>query len=509
MEHLNAPAVLVPLLVIAWFTRELWPLLRRTMTAEPASVPEPEPLVKADFLSAATIAVAFYLLCLWRLATPQITYFDEVHHVRSAMEYLWGQPPHEWSHPPFAKLIMAASLRMFDVSFNPTEGVWSADTHYPDRVPIAWRFPAVCFGTLALLGTFALTRTLFNSRSVATAATTLLALDGVFFVHSRIGMTNIFTVCFIVYGTLGTWLCLKRADRRWLLLSGVALGLALCTRWSSLWAWGLNGLLLIWHLVRVEIPRWQQEKRSIPLELARWAVTVGAAMLLLPLALYLVSYIPFVLQGTGDWQTKLLSSGEKGTPDWSRVFERNHYAHGHGWYKVLNQQKDMWNYHAEIKDTHPYSAPWWSWPLMLRPTWYHFHGANNSSTGIWAIGNAVLWWTSVPVLAATALLAVRERIHALGVVSLLGFGMWLCWGIKARPLVFTHYYFEAIPFACIALAYLGWRLWQSGDESARRFVSTIAKLAGFWFIFYYPLLSAQPIPDWYFRLHLWLDRIWV
>jgi hypothetical protein len=30
-----------------------------------------------------------------------------------------------------------------------------------------------------------------------------------------------------------------------------------------------------------------------------------------------------------------------------------------------------------------------------------------------------------------------------------------------------------------------------------------------WFIFYYPLLSAYPISDWYYNQHLWLGRAWV
>jgi dolichyl-phosphate-mannose--protein O-mannosyl transferase len=130
-------------------------------------------------------------------------------------------------------------------------------------------------------------------------------------------------------------------------------------------------------------------------------------------------------------------------------------------------------------------------------------------TGVWAIGNAVIWWGSVPALMTTAYLAIRERFPALGVISLLGFGMWLCWAIKARPLVFMHYYFEAIPFVCIAMAYLGWRLWQTEDPRAHRFVRFTAIATGAWFFFYYPLLSAQPIPDWYFQWHLWLDRIWI
>jgi dolichyl-phosphate-mannose--protein O-mannosyl transferase len=64
-----------------------------------------------------------------------------------------------------------------------------------------------------------------------------------------------------------------------------------------------------------------------------------------------------------------------------------------------------------------------------------------------------------------------------------------------------HYYFECIPFACIALAYLGWRMWtsESGSFATRRlrrvFVAGYAAVLAGWFLFYYPLLSAYPVPN--------------
>jgi dolichyl-phosphate-mannose--protein O-mannosyl transferase len=87
--------------------------------------------------------------------------------------------------------------------------------------------------------------------------------------------------------------------------------------------------------------------------------------------------------------------------------------------------------------------------------------------------------------------------------------MWLAWAIKPRPLDFMHYFFECVPFVCIALAYLGWRLYHSGDKAQRRFAVVFAGAAAAWFVFYYPLLSALTVPDAYFRLHIWLDRLWI
>jgi len=495
----------VPLLIALWFFRELFGFLRRTPDV---NLPPPEPVDRPDHLIAASIAVAFYLLCLWRLAVPNTTYFDEVHHVRTAMEYVDGLDPHEWTHPPVAKLIMAASMKVWGTSFDPRDGVWKPDARYPARDCIGWRFPSVCFGALSLIALYALTRALFGSRFIATVATVLLALDGVFFVQSRIAMTNIYTVCFILTGTLGTWQYVKNGDRRWLLLSGLGLGCALATRWSSLWAWGLDGAILLWNLLANERPRWASGEQTTR-ELLKWAGTVVVTMGMIPLFVYMLSYTPFVLQGHGDLSTRLFTSGETTPVAWSKAFERDFYASGHGWFKVLNQQKDMWRYHSELKEGHPYSSTWWTWPLMLRPVWYYFTSKDGTDTGIWAIGNAAIWWASIPALLGAAYLARKERSAALGLVATLGLGMWLAWAIKPRPLDFMHYFFECVPFVCIALAYLGARLYHSGDILQRRFAIGFAVAAAAWFIFYYPLLSALTVPDAYFRLHIWLDRLWI
>jgi len=466
------------------------------------------PYGRGDWKIAVGIAVGFYVLCLIRLDVPNRMYFDEVHHVRTAMEYIIGHDPHEWTHPPLAKLIMAASMKIAGVKFDPTEGVWNPDATFPAGNALVWRLPSVCFGALSLIGLFTLARCFFKDRLIATSATILLALDGVFLVQSRIAMTNIHTVCFIIAATIGTWKFIETNKSRWLLLTGIMLGLAIATRWSSLWAWGFTGLVLLWHLFRNQIPQWFRERKQFP-NIALWISAVSVTMILIPLMIYAASYIPFVLQGTGGWKTQLFTSGESGAVRIADAFRRDHFAGGHGWFKALNQQKDMWLYHTEIKEGHPYSSPWWSWPLMMRPVWYEYDETPAGTMGIWCIGNGIIWWASVPALLAAIYFARRDKRPELGIIALFGLGMWLAWGIKPRPLIFMHYYFECIPFVCLALAYIGVRLWRSEDAYARRFVRIFCIAVVLWAIFFYPLLADVPMPVWFYQSHIWFGRGWV
>ena len=202
---------------------------------------------------------------------------------------------------------------------------------------------------------------------------------------------------------------------------------------------------------------------------------------------------------------------------------------------------------------------------MLRPTWYHFNDLKNGTVmGVWAIGNAFIWWLSVPALGYVGYLAWRDRLKSLGLITLMGFGLWLMWGVQPRPLLYMHYMFETIPFACIALAYIGYQLWNGESEGARaadvtipaaatgesatvfsgaipgetqspltpapattveapapvasplmsvksqrRLVIVYGSMIVAWFIFYYPLLAAWPIPWDYYNAHIWFSRAWI
>lgn len=500
-----------PLLISLWIFRELWALfLRRNDEPRPNergrfALPV-HPIDNKDYLLAAGIAVAWYVVALWRLGTPDQQFFDEIYHARSGMQYVLGQDPTEWTHPPLAKLLIAASLIVWRVRFDPREGFWKEHTHYTAHQAFAWRYPSVIFGAAALILIYALARTLFRNRLAAALSALIFACDGLFFVQSRIAMTNTFTVFFVLLGTIGTYQFINRKQYSWLLLTGLGLGLALATRWSTLWAWGMTGLLLLWHAGVKLWPEWVEKaqaedgpRRPIIVSLLQWCGMAAVSMIGIPILIYMLAYIPNILQGPGNAATKLFT--------WHGIGGANNWAYVLGFKEGM--QHNMWAYHSGIKEKHPYSSPWWSWPLLIRPAWYYFE-RNDAGlvSGIWAIGNAAIWWAAIPTLITMGILAWREKRVEFGLLTLFGLGMWLPWGIEPRSLIFMHYFYESIPFVCLGMAYLGSRLWYSEDENRRTFASCYATLIVAWFIFWYPLLSAFPVSDRYYELHLWLGRTW-
>ncbi len=456
----------------------------------------PGPGWRRDLLLALLMAALAVAVRLPRLGFPPEEIFDEVYHAKTALQYLNGQPPTEWVHPPTAKLLIAVGVWMFGYTS------W------------AWRLAPALAGIALAPVFFLLARRVLTTERAAVLATLLLLCDGVYLVQSRVAMTNIFAVLFQVASAL----FVVRAGRRegvpvWdMLAAGVCLGLALSTRWTSLWATAFLGLTFL-AMRGKRLLRWQ-EMALLPVMFA-----------LLPAAIYTLSYVPWMTQNPSNTLRHMVS-----------------------------MQGSIYHYHATLNATHPYFSKWYTWPWLVRPTWYYFTTVDGFVRGIVAIGNPALWWASVPVslwalfssvrahrpalgLAGVACAALGGAAflgggagEALGVLLLLAsvtfvvsarlwardtvllftgagfFALYLPWGLSPRTLNYSHYLFEAIPYACLTLGILLDRLWQRGDQAAPRaiageltvvaYISLVVSL----FLLFFPFLTAIAVPaDWFHR----------
>ena len=71
--------------------------------------------------------------------------------------------------------------------------------------------------------------------------------------------------------------------------------------------------------------------------------------------------------------------------------------------------------------------------------------------GVDAIGNPAIWWTSLAAV-GWALWAGLKRRKADWLFAAVAFGfMYLPWAVSPRILNYSHYYFEAIPYAILAI----------------------------------------------------------
>jgi dolichyl-phosphate-mannose--protein O-mannosyl transferase len=405
---------------------------------------------RRDLLACLILVAVAALLRLPHLGLPAEEVFDEVYHAKTALQYLEGQPPTEWVHPPTAKLLIAVGVWLFGYE------------------PWAWRLlPALAGVALAPLF-FLLARQVLETRRAALLAAALLMCDGVYLVQSRIAMTNIFAVCF----QIGAALFVLRAALspvlpvRSMLAAGGLLGLAVSTRWTSLWALGFLGLVLL---------ALRRRRLFQPRELALTLL----AFLLIPVTVYVISYVPWMMiRHQGDSAFRLAPA----------------------LWDLVEEQRRVWRYHADLRASHPYFSHWYTWPWLYRPTWYHFKNEGGWIRGIVAIGNPALWWASVPVTLWALVSGLRAKdprrlFCAVGYLCL-----YLPWGVSPRTLNYSHYLFEAIPYACLSLGILLDRCWDTrGGALARSYVAMVVVL----FVFFFPFLAAVPVPEAWYHFQLW------
>jgi hypothetical protein len=154
------------------------------------------------------VLLAAALFRLPGLDYPKEEYFDEVYHAKTAAQYLRGEAPTEWVHPPTAKLLIAGGVALFGYES------W------------AWRLAPALAGILLAPVFLLLARSVLATERAALLATLLLLLDGVYLVQSRIAMTNVFAVLFQLLSALLLLRAVleRRLAVRAMALAGLALG---------------------------------------------------------------------------------------------------------------------------------------------------------------------------------------------------------------------------------------------------------------------------------------------
>src|SRR5260370_24910309 len=168
------------------------------------------------------IFLAAHLALLVGVTTPEKFVFDEVHYVPAARQMLepdMSQPMLNPMHPPLAKQLIALSIRTFG------DG------------PLGWRYPAVLFGSLAIVAIYLCGLALFASEEAAIAAALLAFFNQMVFVQSRIAMLDIFVLAFGLFG-VAAFMHGFRKPRPHLMfaLAGLAFGLSAACKCSGLFA---------------------------------------------------------------------------------------------------------------------------------------------------------------------------------------------------------------------------------------------------------------------------------
>jgi dolichyl-phosphate-mannose--protein O-mannosyl transferase len=419
------------------------------------------------------IPAALVLLALTlsvpRLTTPDAYVFDELYYAYTAGRYVAGEeaygtsvmprddPAIEWTHPPLAKLLIAGGILLFGDN------------------PLGWRIAAVLAGAAGVVITYFLALALTGSRATSALAAGLLLLDGLYLVESRTGMSNLFLLVF-ANGALPALarLLTVPAERAVppLLAMGAFLGLAIASKWSAVALAGLMGIVVCWRMVRLwQASRAPEADSAARAGLQTYVAWAPIALIVLPIAIYLASYLHFFLTG-------------------------------HGWGDFVQLHRDMFAYHRELGTVHDDSSPWWQWPLAARGVWYYAVQQRGELSVVFGNGNPLLYWPMVVAVLWVAIDWWGRRPTALLILLIGFFGQWLPWALSPRG-TFIYHLLPAVPLGCIALAVVVVSAWKGGGigrwAAAAYVVAVIAAFA-----FFYPIYTAMPLDPDQVALRMWL-----
>ncbi len=403
------------------------------------------------------------------LAEP---YFDEIYHARTAFEYLHHLPVYEFTHPPLGKWLISRAIASFGMT------------------PLGMRSAGVVASAL-LVGVLACGAWLIvGTRRALWLAGLFSLFEFSRFSIGRIATIDSFLMLFLSLAALCLWQAMQRKpDWRdgwrlspWLLAAGLALGAAIATKWIALY-FGAGVFVLFCAAL------WPQQKGEW-LGPGHWwlnhrAHLGGAALALglVPLMVYLLSYIPFLdcLQNPPS------------------LFSRE------GLEQVWQSQKDMFGYHARLSDSHPFSSPFYTWPLLLKPLWLFIEESGGLRSSITLLGNPLVCWGGLVAVISLAASSrnPQEKVLILGAIA----SLYLPWVAVGR-ISFIYHYYPLIPFLILALSLFLARLdlrlnWQ------RRVVIAAPTIAALLFVWFYPAISGWPVAGGYFKSLHWLPGWWM
>ena len=169
----------------------------------------------------------------------------------------------------------------------------------------------------------------------------------------------------------------------------------------------------------------------------------------------------------------------------------------------------MYKYHSELTATHPYSSPWWSWPLMLRPMWYYTGGAavNGLISCISAFGNPAIWWGGVAAFWISIPVAIVKKDKRLALLIIGYLSQYLPWMLVPR-IVFIYHYFASVPFVIMIIVFLFQHL-EKASPKFKKITYAYIGLTLVLFCMFYPVISGVSVSrDYVMHALRWFDS-WV
>lgn len=495
------------------------------------------------------ITLAAFILRLVNLGYPNKIVFDETYYAKDAWTlWLFGYE-RSWPDPAEATnaSVAAGNVDIYKDTaafiVHPPVGKWLIG--FGEQLfgmnSFGWRFMPLVFGTLLVLMTIRMARRLSRSTLIGAIAGILLTFDGLSFAMSRIALLDVFQAFFLVAGVACVvadrdfyrgWLAdrleaLGVPDfggrfgpvlwwRPWRLLAGVMFGLAIGTKWNSMYVLATMGILsVVWDV---------GARRLAGADFKAWLALVVDGIPAL-IRMVLVAAVVYV----ATWWGWLTSSG-----GWDRDWGANHpddpltKALGPMWASFIQYHKDIYGFHTgdyiNNLPLHSYNATPWGWLFMVRPIGIDAvngikpgeDGCPASADGclrvISGMGTPVLWWMAAIALVVGLVWWIGGRDWRFGVPIIAAMSTYIPWLAPTGRSLFFFYAITIIPFTVTLLAMvMGLILGPAAGPKRFRgavIVGALVALVVLNFAYIYPVLTDGLLTRDQYYSRMWLQS-WI
>jgi len=379
-------------------------------------------------------------------------FFDEIYHGRTAYEIIHHLEIYENTHPYLGKHIIIQGIKLFGMT------------------PFGWRFSNIFFAALMVFILYYFALQLFREHLFAFAAALLMTYSFMHLAQARIGLIDTFGVTFTLISYHYLYRFIREQTLALLLWSGVFFGLAISIKWSAVFA-SLGFMFIALYLLLSHYPL---QKRFRGWGLIKYGLLSYGV---LALGIYGLSFFDIYMR-TGSLQS------------------------------IIDYNTNMYHYHSTLIATHPYSSPWWSWPLDWKPMGYYKEDHEGLTRSINAFGNPAIFWTGIIALLYTLYQALRYKSLEAMFILLAFIGLYIPYVFIGR-LMFIYHFYYAVPFLMLAIVYMLQDSMMKFATLKYLYMVYFCVVIGL-FLLYYPLLSGVEISRVFVNQYLlWLPKWWM
>lgn len=364
------------------------------------------------------------------------TYFDEIYHVRNAIEIVNGQFMYPSVHPLLGTNIIAFFILLFGNN------------------PFAWRIGGVLFSIAMLPIVYLLSKRLFNTTRYCTISTLLFALDFMHLTTARIATLEPFSIFFIIlmYYFMSLYFYTSFLDTKflqqliYLLACGISTSLAIATKWTG--CYSAVGIAIIFFInfgtrIKEYLIAKKKFKQKIYVDnieeklchkiinyYPRYLIITIIFNILVFILLPILTYL-FVHIIDHIWRDSFSISN------------------------MIKQIQYTYNYHINLQATHPFQSQWYQWILNIRPIWYYIKRIDNYAYSITCMSHPLITLACFSSLIYSIYLYIRHKakITSLTIIFIGFLSALLPWMLVQRC-VFAYHFYPSTLFYILILVYM-------------------------------------------------------